>query len=471
MTDQLLTTIRNKLTDLSLLALAILAFPLTIGTFIRSSASGLRPIDVALPILLFLILLVYIRRHTIHHRIKTLALIGFLTLSALFTFFSYGLLSMGVSILLLIITLSTLLTSKKISIAIIILCFTIFIAYMVLFTTGVIEIPEKATDYMLKWSGWLTQLLGFSAMALVLYFAVSYTIRRLSDTLFQNHKLHITKEEELQKLVEKRTNDLEASIQELMRKEKLASMGALVAGVAHEINTPLGVAVTASSYLTEQTLTLQKKMDGQQLKKSDLDHYLTAALETTTILNDTLARAARLVNSFKKVSVSHTADYTTLFNLTEYIQSVLLTLKHEYKNSGHQIVFDEEQAFWLSSDPSLFSQIFTNLIMNALIHGLADETKGTIQINLTSLEEGFSIDISDDGKGIEAEALTHIFDPFYTTNRGGGGSGLGLSIVHNIVTERLKGTIHCKSTPGSGTAFHIELPIKTSDHHKEVKPS
>jgi PAS domain S-box-containing protein len=271
--------------------------------------------------------------------------------------------------------------------------------------------------------------------------------------------------ERLEALVKEKTEELNETMQELMEREKMASLGSLVAGISHEINTPLGVAVTASSFLIDENRAIMKTIKEGGLTREGLAAYLENADESTRIIQNNLRRAADLIASFKNISTDQSTEKEERFNFRDYLQSILLMLKHEYKNTGHKITVDCPEDLFLYSYPGAYSQIFTNLIMNSLIHGFAETEAGEIQIRVIPNDTGkkklLRIEYQDNGAGISKENLKHIFDPFFTTARGTGtksGSGLGLNILYNLVTTKLGGTVKCKSDPGKGVLFIIELP-------------
>lgn len=263
----------------------------------------------------------------------------------------------------------------------------------------------------------------------------------------------------LEKMVQEKTVELETTMTEFMNREKLASLGSLVAGVSHEINTPLGVALSASSYLTEQNENAYKSLNDGTLTKEVLMDYMKTVEESTEILNINLYRAAELVKSFKAMSVSQNSGRLFHFDLRAYINSVIVALKHEYKKSIKSIEIIPDEEIWISADPSPFSQIITNFVMNSLKHAFDLSDTGKIIITLKVTENDLSIRFEDNGKGIAKDNLLRIFDPFYTTAVNNGGSGLGLSIVYNIVTDKLKGIIDCQSLVGKGTTFIINIPL------------
>lgn len=294
-------------------------------------------------------------------------------------------------------------------------------------------------------------------------------ITRLIEAHEEISKLHNKEKETLEKMVDERTKELKAAINELIEKEKLASLGGLVSGIAHEINTPLGVSVSAASYLKEVNDKMVSAAVGGQMTKAQLLEYFHTLDETSKILNSNLYRASELVKSFKEISIGQVTEDRSQFNVKEYLEMILLSLKHEYKRTGHQILIECSELLIIDSYPGVFAQIFTNLIMNALIHGLGGRENGTIRIQVSSekgslltpdgiVKEQLRIVFSDNGVGIAKENLSKIFEPFFTTNRTQGGSGLGLSVVYNLITGKLGGKITCESRVGEGTTFIIVLP-------------
>jgi len=259
------------------------------------------------------------------------------------------------------------------------------------------------------------------------------------------------------KVIEK-TAELEKTYIELLEKEKLASLGSLVAGISHEINTPLGTAVSACSYLREQNQKLTRSLREKKLTKVDFVDFLENTRESLDIMDVNLTRAAELISTFKQVSVDQSASIASRFFLGEYIESIFLTLKHEYKNKDFQYNIHCPEDLDIFAYPGAISHVFTNLIMNSLNH--AFKAKGTLVIDIDVEEVGDDIVIKfkDNGRGISSENLKHIFDPFFTTRRNEGGSGLGLSIVYNTITSSLGASITCDSQLDIGTVFTIILP-------------
>ncbi len=258
--------------------------------------------------------------------------------------------------------------------------------------------------------------------------------------------------------------ELRSSQSKLIESEKMAALGSLVAGVAHEINTPVGIARTAASHLHEHTQGIHRQLQAGQIKKSDLTQYLDLAIESTHMMLTNTARAADLIQSFKQVAVDQTSSQQRCFELKPYLDEILLNLRPRLKKTRHVIDIDCQSKLRLLTYPGDLSQIFTNLIINSLDHGLADKHEGgRISIAVKKLDDRrIEINYADNGVGIPAPNQAKVFEPFFTTRRSSGGSGLGLHIVYNLVTQRLYGEIQLTSEVGKFTRFTIICPCLAS---------
>ncbi len=262
----------------------------------------------------------------------------------------------------------------------------------------------------------------------------------------------------LEVMVEKRTSKLKDAQKQLIESEKMASLGELVAGVAHEINTPVGVGVTAASFLSDETKNIEKKYIDELMTREEFSDYLTCSLQTTEMILSNLQRATELIKSFKKVAVDQTAEDKRRFFVTSYVDEILRTLHPRIKKTKHNIEVVSGNDIEINSYPGTFAQIITNLIMNSIIHAFDENDHGNIVIDIKRKDEGIIVSFSDDGKGVGKDDISKVFDPFFTTKRGRGGTGLGLHIVYNLVTQKLKGHIRCESDLGKGTVFYIYIP-------------
>ena len=256
----------------------------------------------------------------------------------------------------------------------------------------------------------------------------------------------------------KAEESLEAAREQLLVSEKLASLGGLVAGVAHEINTPIGIGVTAASHLQEQTEDLVERMASGQLKKSQLEAYVQMASDSAGILLGNLRRAAELIQGFKQVAVDQSSDERRSFEVRPYLDDVLLSLAPNLRKTPHKLDFSCEEGLILSGHPGNWSQIVTNLVMNALLHAFESDKPGTMTLAVRRVDGRILMTFSDDGRGIPPDQLKQIFDPFFTTRRGQGGSGLGLHVVYNLATQAMDGRVSCESELGKGTRFAFDFP-------------
>lgn len=270
----------------------------------------------------------------------------------------------------------------------------------------------------------------------------------------------------LEREVAERTRELSQTLEnlkntqhQLVEAEKMAALGGLVAGVAHEINTPVGIGVTAASLLEDKTAAFRQTYQSGQMKRADLEKYLDTAGQSSGMILRNLNRAAELIQSFKQVAVDQSSEERRSFAVKAYLEEVLLSLRPKLKKTQHSIVINGDDSLTLNSYPGAFSQIVTNLVMNSLVHAYGPEEAGRLTFDFKQTNGRFSFEYSDDGRGIPKESLSKIFDPFYTTKRGQGGSGLGLHIIYNLVTQKLGGIIRCESEAGQGTRFVIEMPI------------
>jgi PAS domain S-box-containing protein len=245
---------------------------------------------------------------------------------------------------------------------------------------------------------------------------------------------------------------------QLVQAEKLSSLGALVAGIAHEVNTPIGIAVTAASTLQWRTAELQELRREGKLAPEGLDQYALVAKEASEMVLSHLHRAAELVQSFKQVAVDQSSSERRHFNLAAYINEALLSLAPKIKKTRHHITVECLPSIEMDSYPGALFQVLMNLIDNSLVHAFPDGREGNIHISVHEENKKIVMRYHDDGVGIPPDSIRRIFEPFFTTKRGSGGSGLGLHIVHNLVIKVFSGSISVTSEPGNGVDFRITLP-------------
>ncbi|MCD8520678.1 MAG: ATP-binding protein [Saccharospirillaceae bacterium] len=302
--------------------------------------------------------------------------------------------------------------------------------------------------------------------------------RRLSET---NSQL-LTEQQRVEELnatleskVEERTRELEhknAEVSESLRKlkltqqqlvnlEKHAALGEVVAGLAHEINTPLGISVTAVSALEDQLKDIARQFRAGQLTKTSFDDFIQFSEEGVQITADNLRRAADLVTRFKQVAVDQSSEQRRDFELGDYLQSIVVSLRPNYKYRPIDVSVECPKRIFISSYPGAVAQIFTNLMMNSLTHAFDDNPpqRGQIRIEVQQQDQQVEVVFSDNGRGMDEDTLKQLFDPFFTTKRNQGGSGIGAYIIQDLVSHQLHGSLQVSSTPGQGTRFVIRFPL------------
>ena len=253
---------------------------------------------------------------------------------------------------------------------------------------------------------------------------------------------------------------LQATQEQLVQAEKLAALAGLVAGIAHEINTPVGIALTAASTLEDETAKLRALVDTGQAKKSHVGAFLDMSAESARLITGHCRHAGELIRSFKMMAVDQTCDERRSLDLGQYLGDVVRSLGPELKKTRAVLAVECPEGLMVETYPGALSQIVTNLVMNSVIHGLDEgRQEGRITLTASRTPSGIvELRHADSGKGVPAELAGRIFEPFFTTRRGRGGSGLGLGIVHNLVTRSLAGAIHLEGTPGGGATFVIRFP-------------
>lgn len=264
---------------------------------------------------------------------------------------------------------------------------------------------------------------------------LKYTLEKLNETL-----------ETLQK-----------TQSQLIQSEKMAALGSLVAGVSHEINTPVGISITANSFIQEHCNKLKELYISGKLKRHDMDNFFKKLDETSNVLASNLNKASNLINNFKEIAVDQSTETKRAFKIGAYIKQVLDSLKPTLKDNNISINLECNGDYEIFNYPGGIFKIISNLVENSVIHGYNNSGTGTISIDIKAAESTLHITYSDDGKGVAA--LDKIFEPFYTTKRGEGRTGLGLNIVYNIITRDYGGSIECKSSTGKGCLFIIRIPL------------
>ena len=295
---------------------------------------------------------------------------------------------------------------------------------------------------------------------LILTVVASFAILIILIVIYKSRKALHKVNRELQVNIEALAEaniKLSTAQDQLVESAKMAALGGLVAGVAHEINTPLGVSVTATSHLADQIDQFDREYKSGQLKKSSLDTLLLDAKDSCGMLTRNLRRASELISNFKQVAVDQSSENRREFELESYIEELIQSLRPQFKQGHHSIHLTANSKISLNNFPGVIAQIITNLIMNSLNHGFKNKTHGEIFIELALENNEIIIDYRDKGIGLTEQQREKVFEPFYTTARSTGGSGLGMSISYNLITSKLNGSINCLKS-SEGAHFRITFP-------------
>ena len=277
------------------------------------------------------------------------------------------------------------------------------------------------------------------------------SLRQLTDTLEEKVKERTRAHEET-------IETLQTARAQLLLSEKMSVLGSLVSGVAHEINTPLGIGITAASFLNERSGSILGEWNEKTLTQEELESFLKDTDESTRIIQSNLEHAAKILNSLKRVAVDQQLDECREFELCAYIEDIILSLKHQLKIGRHQIELNPCHTVLVRVNPGIITQILNNLVFNSVSHGFEGKSGGRIRIGCREDGDDIVLDYEDDGRGLTEEEKEHIFDQFFTTRRDSGGTGLGMHIVYSLVTEKLGGEITVVSPETGGAGFTIRFP-------------
>ncbi|MBC7908447.1 MAG: HAMP domain-containing histidine kinase [Rhodospirillaceae bacterium] len=309
-------------------------------------------------------------------------------------------------------------------------------------------------------------------------------IRNGVESLTESYRRSVREQRRLVKVSDRLQNQLASVNQELARRkaeaeealarlreaqetlvqaEKLASLGALVGGVAHEINTPVGIALSCASHLADSTAQMRALFEADDIGVEDFERYMETASDTSQLILANCERAAALIRSFKQVAVDRTSSERRRFDLAAYIGETLASLSPRVRQAGHKVTITCPPGLEVDGYPGALSQVLTNFVMNTIVHGYDPGQSGTLSITVDEPVAGqIRLVYADDGCGIADAHKNRIFDPFFTTRRGAGGTGLGLHIVYNLATGPLEGSLAVDSATGHGTRFTLTFPRQAS---------
>lgn len=253
-------------------------------------------------------------------------------------------------------------------------------------------------------------------------------------------------------------NRLQESQERLAGSEAKATLSTLVASVSHELNTPIGNGVMAASALADQAKQFQETVESGSLKRSDLNQFISTLGEGTRLMLRNLERAKDLLNNFRQVAADQASEQRRQFELAEVVHEIIATLQPTLKRHPHRVLVEIPSGIVMDSQPGPLGQIVINLINNAYLHAFEGRTDGVLNIRAETVGDNVFITVTDNGVGIPEENLAKLFQPFFSTKIGKGGTGLGMAIVENLVKKTLGGDLAVSSKVGEGTRFEITLP-------------
>ncbi len=280
----------------------------------------------------------------------------------------------------------------------------------------------------------------------------------------------LRQQQRIEHQVRQKSEELEETQSKMVQQGRMAALGGMVAGISHELNTPVGNSLMAATVLQSRTAQVRKLLGDNNLKYSELSDYLESATESTRIIEQNIRRATDLVKNFKQVAVDQTSERRRSFSLSVIIDELVATLKPQLKHTPHTLEVDVPPHLLMNSYPGPLEQVITNLVMNSLAHAFEPGESGLLKLAVRKIDEDhIEMEYSDNGRGIDMEIRSRIFDPFFTTQLGRGGSGLGLHIAYNIVTDMLGGDIRLDEKTRKGVRFIITLPRETPERRQRER--
>ena len=287
------------------------------------------------------------------------------------------------------------------------------------------------------------------------------------DMLAQQHQLEAenNRRRKTESTLITTNKDLKSSIIELskaqdrlLEAEKMSSLGALSAEISHEINTPIGISITSTSYLSDIIHKLQQDINAQQLSKRTIDSFIDNAQHSVELLLSNLQRAAELIASFKQVAVDQTNDKVRLINVAKYLDEIIRSIHPKLKKTDHSVKINCDPHIEIYTHPGAIAQIIINLIINSIAHAFTNINQGEMTIDIALDQQRLVILYRDNGVGVNEEQLEKLFDPFYTTKASKGGTGLGTHIIKNLIEDTLNGSIEAYSKESEGLSYHMSFP-------------
>lgn len=320
---------------------------------------------------------------------------------------------------------------------------------------------NKLTSRHLKYTTSAGLLYLISLIILIYAIVVRHrTVAHFMQYLHSQIQIKTSDLQQQKDALENTIADLKNTQQKLIEAEKMSSMGKLVPSITHEIKTPIGLSITTSSYQKDIITHLIQNIKDNKLTQATLEESINNLNESANIVEENLNNTVKLISSFKQIASDQAINDIREVNLKNYTDTILQTLKPQYKNRPIQIINNIDKQINIKLNTGGYSQIITNLTLNAILHGFSYNNSGVISFMSCKLDDHLSISIKDNGSGIDADLIGNVFAPFFTTKKDKGGTGLGLHIVKNIVENKMHGSILCTSSQEEGTTFTMTIPTK-----------
>ena len=329
---------------------------------------------------------------------------------------------------------------------------------------------EYTPDY--NYAHWTATTLDFCFLTVVIVISLSMILDNFtrlllneiatSKKLFKLNCQYETENNERLKTesaLKSSLNVLNSTKTQLVQSEKMAALGKLVAGVTHELNTPVGVGVTASSFLEQKTTEIIHLQASGKLTDVEVEKYIRTAQDACALIHRNMNHVAGFIKTFDQLAIDHTTETPRVFFLKEYIEEIIASLRIQAKIKQYDININCSEGIKLNSYPGAFSQIVSHLVQNSVNHGFSKKDHGKISFDIHTEGQNLLFRYKDDGEGMTPIVVKRIFDPFYTTKREKGHQGLGMNIIYNLVTQLMKGDIDCKSTGAQGVKITISVPL------------
>ncbi|MEO5330807.1 MAG: response regulator [Magnetococcus sp. YQC-5] len=324
----------------------------------------------------------------------------------------------------------------------------------VIFITAKTDVADETLGFQLGGVDYITK--PISPSVVIARVATHIKLKQTSDKLaLQNQNLEASNA-----LLNSTISQLKATQEELILNEKMASLGRMVAGFAHEVNTPIGVAFSASTQLMEESKAMQALLNQDEIDFDDLTSSVGTVGELSSLLTRNLQRSIELIQSFKRTSIDQSSEAERTYSISDVVNDVLISLSNQFKKTSIRFDVHCPEGLYLIGVPGYLHQILTNLLMNSLIHGFSGGTlPGVVTIRFKVDGNFLCFYYADSGKGMSEEIRSKAFEPFFTTNRSSGGSGLGLYICYSIITSKFQGSVLLTSAPGKGIQLECRWPI------------